>query len=161
MIPDSARVLGLYPLTSWFVSHGVSNWHARHARPFPTNHRSIGEPSLCSAKAGELSDASQISCRQADGLGDTELLSAGREALSGSYAPVWKSRQRSPNTTVSEPVLDLQRRIDIDNQSELTYTLLFLTRFGKEILTQLNYIIWFSRPAKRHAPDIYGDCSMG
>jgi hypothetical protein len=38
----------------------------------------------------------------------------------------------------------------------LTYTLLSFTRFGKEILTQLNYIIWFPARPKVNALDIYG-----
>ena len=38
----------------------------------------------------------------------------------------------------------------------MTYTLLSFTRFGKEILTQLNYIIWFPSRPRENALDIYG-----
>ena len=39
-VPDEyltlPRVLGLYPVTSWFVSQGVSNWHAEARKSFST-----------------------------------------------------------------------------------------------------------------------------
>jgi len=57
---------------------------------------------------------------------------------------------------IGTPVWTSKDELDIDTKQPLTYTLLSFTRFGKEILTQLNYIIWFPARPKEHALDIYG-----
>jgi len=53
-----------------------------------------------------------------------------------------KSR-RSEYDRIGTPVWTSEDKLDIDTRQPLIYTLLSFTRFGKEVLTQLNYIIWF------------------
>jgi len=161
-VPDEyltlPRVLGLYPLTSWFVSHGVSNWHAEARKTFsnepPVDWRTVR---YVPAKAGELSDASQIIVSaKRDALGIPNYSPAGREALFRIYAPVWEVQTEAEYDRIGTPFWTSKGELDIDTSQTLTYTLLSFTRFGKEILTQLNYIIWFPARPKEHALDIYG-----
>jgi len=44
----------------------------------------------------------------------------------------------------------------VDTQQPAVYTLISFTRFGSEILTQLNYISWFSARPKQSVLDLYG-----
>ena len=161
-VPDEyltlPRVLGLYPLTSWFVSHGVSNWQAEARKTFstepPVDWRTVR---YVPAKAGELSDASQIVAQaKPDALGIPNYSPAAREALFRIYAPAWEVQTEANYDRIGTPVWTSKDELDIDTKQPLTYTLLSFTRFGKEILTQLNYIIWFPARPKEHALDIYG-----
>jgi hypothetical protein len=161
-VPDEymtlPRVLGLYPLTSLFVSHGVSNWHAEAHKTF-----SIEPPVGWQAsryvpeKSNELPAAHSIVAHaQRDALGIPDYSPDARQALFRIYAPVWEVRTEAGYDRIGTPVWTSKGELDIDTRQPLTYTLLSFTRFGKAILTQLNYIIWFPSRPKENALDIYG-----
>ena len=161
-VPDEyltlPRVLGLYPVTSWFVSQGVSNWHAEARKSFST------EPPVgwrttryVPEKSAELPNPSQIvASAKRDALGIPDYSSTDLEALFRVYAPVWEVQTEADYDRIGAPIWTSKGELDIDTRQPRTYTLLSFTRFGKEILTQLNYIIWFPARPKEHALDIYG-----
>ena len=152
------RVLGLYPLTSWFVSHGVSNWHTEARKTFSTEppvgwhtRRYVPE------KSDDLPAARAIVAQaQRDALGIPDYSPDARQALFQIYAPAWEVRTEAAYDRIGTPVWTSKDELDIDPRQPRTYTLLSFTRFGKEILTQLNYIIWFPSRPKENALDIYG-----
>jgi hypothetical protein len=72
------------------------------------------------------------------------------------YAPVWEIQFEGEDDRIGAPLWTADGDLDVDTKKPLTYTLLSFTRFGKEILTQLNYIIWFPARPKDGALDIYG-----
>jgi hypothetical protein len=72
------------------------------------------------------------------------------------YAPVWEVQTEAKYDRIGTPFLTSTGELDIDTRQPRTYTLISFTRFGKEILTQMNYIIWFPARPKEHALDIYG-----
>ena len=76
--------------------------------------------------------------------------------FSGSIAPVWEVRAEAEYDRIGTPAWTSKDELDIDTRQPRTYTLLSFTRFGKEILTQLNYIIWFPSRPRENALDIYG-----
>jgi hypothetical protein len=152
------RVLGLYPLTSLFVSHGVSNWHAEAHRTFST------EPPVgwrttryVPEKSSDVVDASQIvKMAKRDALGIPNYSPSTREALFRAFAPIWEVQTEAEYDRIGEPSMAAQNELAVNIQKPVTYTLLSFTRFGKQILTQLNYIIWFPARPKQNALDIYG-----
>ena len=152
------RVLGLYPVTSLFVSHGVSNWHAEARRTFstepPVGWRTIRYvPDTIS----DLPDASQIVTQaRPDALGIPNYSPAAIEVLFQIYAPVWEIQTEAEYDRIGAPFWTAKDELAVNTQKPLTYTLLSFTRFGKQILTQLNYIIWFPSRPKENALDIYG-----
>jgi hypothetical protein len=161
-VPDEyltlPRVLGLYPLTSLFVSHGVSNWHAEARKTFSTE-PPVGWRTVryVPEKTSEMPDASQIvASAKRDALGIPNYSPADLEALFRVFTPVWEVQTEAEYDRIGTPALMPSGELDIDTRQPRTYTLLSFTRFGKEILTQLNYIIWFPARPKEHALDIYG-----
>jgi hypothetical protein len=152
------RVLGLYPLTSLFVSHGVSNWHAEARKTFST------EPPVgwtasryVPEKSNELPAARAIVTQaRRDALGIPDYSPDARQVLFRIHAPIWEVGTEAEYDRIGTPVWTVEGKLDIDTRQPLTYTLLSFTRFGKAILTQLNYIIWFPSRPRENALDIYG-----
>jgi hypothetical protein len=152
------RVLGLYPLTSFFVSNGVRNWHAEARRTFSTG-PPVGWRAIRYApeKSVEFSDKGQIvAAAKRDILGIPIYSSTDIEALFWMHAPVWEVQTEAEYDRIGAPIWTPRGLLAIDARQPATYTLLSFTRFGKEILTQLNYIVWFPARPKEHALDIYG-----
>jgi hypothetical protein len=161
-VPDEylalPRVLGLYPVTSLFVSSGVRNWHAEARQAFsihpPAGWRTIR---YVPEKSSELPDVAQIVASvKRDTLGIPTYSSSALESLFRIYAPVWEVQTEAEYDRIGSPLWTSKGELDIDTRLPLTYTLLSFTRFDKQILTQLNYIIWFPARPKEHALDIYG-----
>jgi hypothetical protein len=161
-VPDEylalPRVLGLYPLTSLFVSRGVSNWHAEARKAFstepPVGWRSIHylpENNAAPQNAGQI-----IATAKRDALEIPNYSSNELEALFRMYAPVWEVQIGAEYDRIGAPVWTSRGELDIDTRQPQTYTLLSFTRFDREVLTQLNYIIWFPARPKDHSLDIYG-----
>jgi hypothetical protein len=152
------RVLGFYPVTSLFVSRGVSNWHAEARKTFSTE-PPVGWRTIryVPQERGELPAARPIVAQaKRDFLGIPDYSSTDLEALFRVYAPVWEVQTEADYDRIGTPIWTSKGELDIDTRQPRTYTLLSFTRFGKEILTQLNYIIWFPARPKEHALDIYG-----
>jgi hypothetical protein len=152
------RILGLYPLTSLFVSHGVSNWHAEAHETFST------EPPIgwhtrryVPGKNDELPAVRSIVTQaQRDALGIPAYSPDACRSLFRMYAPAWVVQAEAEYDRIGRPVWSAKDELDVDTLQPLTYTLLSFTRFGKDILTQLNYIVWFPSRPKENALDIYG-----
>jgi len=161
-VPDDyislRRVLGIYPLTRLFVSQGVSNWHAKVHKSFslepPTNWRSIR---YVPAKKIETSSVRQIvDPNKRDALGIPVYSPEERKALFWMYAPAWEIQNHDDYDRIGAPIWTDKGVLDVNTDKSVTYTVLSFTRFGKEILTQLNYIIWFPLRPKKGVLDIYG-----
>ncbi|MGD8286460.1 MAG: hypothetical protein PVG08_20260 [Desulfobacterales bacterium] len=152
------RVLGIYPLTRLFVSLGVSNWHAEAQRSFslepPTNWQTIRY--VPAQKIDKSSLRRIVVPTKRDALGIPVHSPEEREALFRMHAPVWEIQIQGDYDRIGAPIWTGQGNLDINTDQPLTYTLLSFTRFGEEILTQLNYIIWFPSRPKEGVLDIYG-----
>ena len=151
------RVLGIYPLTRLFVSHGVSNWHAAAHKSFstepPVNWQTIRYVPDLKIDWGSAHQIVRPTKR--DALGIPLYSPAQREALFRMYAPAWEIQTHSDNDRIGTPIWTDKGVLDVDTRKPLTYTLLSFTRFGKQILTQLNYIVWFPSRPKQSAWDLY------
>jgi hypothetical protein len=152
------QILGIYPITSLFVSHGVSNWHAKARKTFSTE-PPVGWQTLryVPEQKGEMPDVSQVMASvKHDALGIPDYSPATWKTLFELYAPIWEVQTEAEFDRIGTPVWTSGNELEINTRLQVTYTLLSFTRFGKEILTQLNYIIWFPARPKEHALDIYG-----
>jgi len=152
------RVLGIYPLTRFFVSYGVSRWHAEAQESFsaepPANWRTIR---YVPAQKIDMSSLRQIVApTELDALGIPMYSAEKRGALFRMHAPIWEIQFQGDQDRIGTPLWTARGVLDVDTDQPVAYTLLSFTRFGKEILTQLNYIIWFPSRPKSGVLDIYG-----
>jgi hypothetical protein len=152
------RVLGLYPLARWFVSYRVSVWHDEVHKTFstepPDNWKTIryvpAEP------VHMVKSVPVVQPEKRNALGIPIYSKKELETLFRTWAPVWEIRFKGDYDRIGTPVWTGDGVLKIDTGRPVTYTLLSFTRFGKDILTQLNYIIWFPSRPKEGALDIYG-----
>ena len=152
------RALGIYPLTSLFVSHGVSKWHGEAHKSFsiepPVNWQTIR---YVPDQKIDLTSVRQLPASTKRDALDIPIYSPEQqEALFRMYAPVWEIQIQGEEDRIGKPVWTGNEVLDVDTHEPLTYTLLSFTRFGKQILSQLNYIIWFPSRPKQGYWDLYG-----
>ena len=161
-VPDEyislRRVFGLYPLTSLFVAQGVIEWHLQAQKNFslgpPVNWQTIRY--VPEQRGDMLTVGEVISQTERDALGIPHYSPEAKEALFRRYAPVWQVETKGDFDRLGSPFWTYEGGLDVDGKQPVTYTLLSYTRFKGEILTQLNYIIWFPSRPKEGALDLYG-----
>ncbi len=144
------KILGLYPITSAFVSRGVKKWHAEARKGFSTARPADWQAVRYVPALEPVTGIAHrlIQGRERDALGIPTYSAQDRQALFQAYAPIWEIQTQGDADRIGSPAWNGNGRIDVDTDRPQTYTLLSFTRFGKTILTQLNYIIWFpSRPS--------------
>ena len=152
------RALGVYPLFSVFVSMGVDHWHAEAIKSFSTA-PPADAPSIryVPEKSGELPSSRRIAEKtRRDALGIPAHSSKDLQALFRVFAPAWEVQTQDDQDKIGAPFWRPEGELGVNTEIPLTYTLLSFTCFGKDILTQLNYIIWFPSRPKENALDIYG-----
>ena len=161
-VPDDyitlRRILGIYPFTSMFVYSGVINWHNEARQNYspkpPANWRSVR---YTPAQTRNISSAYQtIIPTKRNALGIPQYSSEALKALFHAYAPLWEIQFEGSYDRIGSPYWSDKGVLNVDTDKPVTYTLLSFTRFGKEILTQLNYIVWFPSRPKNGSLDIYG-----
>lgn len=162
LVPDEyislRRVFGLYPLISLFVAQGVASWQARAHKSFSPDHpvdwRAIR---YVPAKSDNMLAVHKIVAQiKRDALGIPRYSTEAKEAIFRIYAPVWELQTHGDFDLIGSPFWTREGLLHVDVKQPVTYTLLSFTRFKSEILTQLNYIIWFPSRPKESAMDPYG-----
>jgi hypothetical protein len=159
-VPDDYRiawrVAGLYPLSAPLVLQGVRRWHDEARNTF-------GQPLGQLSVAGQLTRWSALPARRealahidsappltSDALGIPRLAPERLAQLFARYAPVWEIDVADSNDVIGTPVWDGGPGFDTSTATQ--YQLASYTRFGDEVLLQLNYVIWLqARPGE----DIY------
>ena len=161
-VPDDyipiRRVLGLYPLTSWFVSHRISVWHDEAHKTFSTKPPAKWE-TIQYVPAGPLIRSGSVTLvkpTRREALGIPVYSKKELETLFRIWAPVWEIQFKGDYDRIGTPIWNGKGVLNVDIGRPVTYTLISFTRFGKDILTQLNYIIWFPSRPKEGVLDIYG-----
>lgn len=149
----SWRVFGLYPVTAPLVSLGIRRWHS------DTESRYV--PPL--AELPLAGDLQRWSTRHAgtlpggkpgwdlDALGVPIVSDEMASQLLNRHAPVWEVDVAGDDDRIGTVQWADGAVVETGNATE--YRLISYSRFGKRVLLQLNYLVWFpSRPS----PDIYG-----
>jgi hypothetical protein len=146
------RILGLYPVLSFFVSLGVAHYQ-RGAReiyspspPLDTSQLKRYAPEIL---PGEPTDSTgMVAHAQRDPLSIPRYSAEQRRILFSAHAPIWEVETRSSQDRIGLPCWYTGQTLGIDPSHPITFEHLSFTRFENHVLTQLNYIIWFpSRPS--------------
>ncbi|RFC35013.1 MAG: hypothetical protein DID92_2727744446 [Candidatus Nitrotoga sp. SPKER] len=166
MLRDAARVpddyvtwwqvLGLYPIAAPFVSTRISAWHTETRNSFAT-------PLAELPVAGELvhwassssaplavTQVGEILHRSLNPLGIPLPTKIDLDRLFNTFAPVWEVDVMDNNDRIG--MVHLNNGPVVDMARPTLYRKVSHTRFGNQVLLQLNYIVWF--PA-RPGNDIY------
>ncbi len=150
------RVFGLYPVTSAFMSGGVSRLHRKLRADFegpleelPVQGQLVRYGPGDAPETLSSVEVAAILERAADNrLGIPEPLGLDRQRLFHRFAPVWEVDVVSRDDRIGAPAWrDGELLVDVDRP--LVYTRVSHTRFGERTLLQLNYVVWF--PARTPA----------
>ncbi|MBL0037583.1 MAG: hypothetical protein IPP36_01715 [Nitrosomonadales bacterium] len=150
------QVLGLYPLTAPVVSTRISAWHIETHNTFATPLEALpvaGELVRWASSPGALLTASQVGDilhRSLDPLGIPMPTVSDLDRLFDTFAPVWEVDVVDNNDRIGMARWDNGPVVDVARPT--LYRKVSHTRFGDQVLLQLNYIVWF--PA-RPGNDIY------
>ena len=148
VVPDEyrtwQRVLGFYPLAAIVARRGVARLQAenlvRDSLPTITPNTRIYRAGNAFAAQSSLT----FSAMPRDALGIPQLSPALERALFARYAPDWWVTESSPADRMGHPIWQ-GARLAIAPDPPTLYTYRSHTRFGAEVLVQLNYVIWFPR----------------
>ncbi|RFC30867.1 MAG: hypothetical protein DID91_2727704654 [Candidatus Nitrotoga sp. MKT] len=161
MLRDAARVpddyvtwwqvLGLYPITAPFVSTRISAWHTETHNTFATPLAALpvaGELVRWASSPGALLTAPQVGDilhRSLDPLGIPMPTGIDLERLFDTFVPVWEVDVMDNNDRIGMSRWDNRPVVDVVHPT--LYRKVSHTRFGNQVLLQLNYIVWFpARP---------------
>lgn len=150
------RALGLYPLTALVVSSRISAWHTETHNTYATPLAALpvaGELVRWAPSPGALLTAPQVGDilhHSLDPLGIPMPTITELDRLFDTFAPAWEVDVVDNNDRIGTPRWDNGPMVDVTRPT--VYRKVSHTRFGGQVLLQLNYIVWF--PA-RSGNDIY------
>jgi hypothetical protein len=162
------QALGLYPLTAPIVAAGISAWHSKTRdifatplallpvtgklvrwKPLPTAITAATDASSLN-NPFNAQEISGVLYRSRDPLGIPLPTSVELDKLFDKYAPVWEVDIVDENDLIG--LIRWENGPTVDTAHPTIYRKVSHTRFGNQVLLQLNYIVWFrARPGS----DIY------
>ncbi len=162
------RAFGLYPITSAFMSGGVSRLHRKLRQDFEQPLESLpvkGElvrygPSDTGGVLERAEVAALLERSATNALRIPEPAGRDGRRLLESFAPIWEVDVASRDDRIGSPEwLDGKLSVAVDRP--VVYGRFSHTRFGGETLLQLNYMVWFpartpSRPIDLLAGELDG-----
>jgi len=169
-VPDEYRSawrwFGAYPVTRLIVLSGVNRLHqdqmaALEGPAWPRRggwREYLAEPSI-----GESSEAAAIAPPPYSDINipprGLKLPSNERiQALFERHAPVWRVEESGDFDRIGRPEFDDDGDLTINTETPVEFRYLSHTRFGDEVLLQLNYMVWFpERPADGRLDLLAGD----
>jgi hypothetical protein len=163
------RIIGLYPVTALFVKVGVARWHRETEEiyalrleqlPLEGTLRAWAPPDVPRLTASEV--AAVLKASADNPLGIPEPDTGQREALFASFAPQWLIDTVDENDLPGTPYFAASAATaQVDTSHPVIFRRLSHTRFGGEVLLQLNYIVWFKARPPASAFDIYAGALDG
>jgi hypothetical protein len=164
-VPDdyssTARVVGLYPLTSYFFARGVRNWEAEAREAFAqapegqSGRVRFAPPPQAGLTRSTV--AGMLERARLDPIGQPLFTEREIELLAATYAPTfevaitadadrfgelrWRRASATPEVNAAEPAVYVQRAY---------------TRYGERVLLQLVYTLWFPERPKNGTFDLLG-----
>ncbi|TNE81713.1 MAG: hypothetical protein EP334_02245, partial [Gammaproteobacteria bacterium] len=145
------RVAGFYPISAIFVSRGIGRWHKETREIFDTRLNDLPVKGQLLRWGNSVpSDTTALLPLQHNALGIPQPSESQLNELFRRHAPIWEIDVVDDNDLIGTarwangPV--------IDPGVATQYQLLSHTRYGNQVLIQLNYVIWFRA---RPGDDIY------
>ena len=167
-VPDSystlARVLGLYAITRWPFSAGVSRWQDETQAVFSAGPEPLGgaEQRYVPASTVPADDpASALVLAPRDALGVPRLSDALKKRLLDHHAPVIALSPLGDFDRFGEMTLSPEGRGVVDSTKPVVYRRVAFTRYGGSTLVQLVYLYWFSERPKTGLFDLLGGALDG
>jgi predicted DNA-binding antitoxin AbrB/MazE fold protein len=156
------RIVGFYPLTALAFRSGINRWHEQtletYGIPLPKlpvkGHLPRYSPARnsYSLSAGEVADIIKQSSENPLAIPVPDP--AGQKRLFDSFAPIFEIDVASGDDKIGVPVWKGNKTPVIDTLKPTVYRQLSHTRMGKQVLLQLNYLIWFPSRPKNAAYDL-------
>lgn len=154
------RLFGLYFLTRWAIVDGVRQLHQEMQAAFLNNDQPVeGQliqyvpPTSTTIQAAEV--AAILEQSAANPLAIPEPSTDQLDQLFSAFAPAWLVDTLSDNDRIGTVKITDDGDANIDTHKPIVYRLPSYARFGKQILLQLNYIVWFPARPPSGLLDIY------
>lgn len=155
------RLFGVYFLSRWAIVEGVRRGQREMREPFiqadqlPDSWRLLryAPPATAAIDATEIAKILDQSARNPLRIPQpsTEQLSR----LFVSLAPFWIIDTANTNDRIGAAAIDAEQNALVDTGKPVVYSLASHTRFGDQVLLQLNYLIWFPAREAESWLDIY------
>jgi len=157
-----ARVVGLYPVSRWFILRGLRNLQKEARVDFQRPAAMKGgkiywyipdhpRPGLNHERLAAILE--QALRRSALGIPNPDAGSL--EQLFEYYAPMWRISTRDDSDRIGRPFWKDNRHIEVDTSDPVVYRYHTFTRIGDQALLQLNYVVWFPRRPSKGFFDLY------
>lgn len=141
------RIAGLYPLTSQFVAMGVRRGQNTSREVFAQALEALPVRGRLQRWRSPAARAVPAFDHALDPLGIPVLTVAQVSELFRQHAPIWEVDVVDDNDRIGTAVW--RDAPAVDTAMSTQYQKLSYTRFGSDILLQLNYVIWFrARPGE-------------
>lgn len=160
---DWRRALGLYALTRWGMVEGVYRLHREQRAPFifprrdlPVEGRLLRYAPPAAPTRIEASEVGEVLSKAAvNPLGLPEPSEDTLDQLFALFAPVWEIDTHSDADRIGSARLGQDGKAYIDVAQPAVYRQVSYARLGRQVLLQLNYLIWFPARPPAGALDIY------
>lgn len=156
------RFFGFYFFTHRAFIGGVWRLHQELREPFLTTNREQPDTGRLLRYAPPTQDAldtaeiGRILAQSADNpLRIPEPSEHELSRLFSTFAPIWVVDTANDDDRIGAVQMGTDRNADIDTTKPSVYRLPSYTRFGNEVLLQLNYVVWFPARPSEHWLDIY------
>jgi hypothetical protein len=160
------RALGLYPITALVVRKSIARWHRithdKYAQPVDTlpvagELVSYAPPTDLTPLTAEAIKA-VLERSAGNALGIPEPSAADKERLFATFAPVWQVDVVTNDDRIGAPTWFARggSKPTIDTTRPTVYRHISHARAGRDVLLQLNYIIWFPARPRTSAFDTLG-----
>lgn len=156
------RIFGVYFLSRWAIVENVWRGQQEMREPFiKADHGLSGTdrliryapPATDAIGVAEVAEILDQSARNPLGIPEPSEEQLSR--LFSTLAPVWIVDTANGNDRIGAAGIDADGKATIDTQHPVVYALPSHTRFGDQVLLQLNYVIWFPARAAESWLDIY------
>ena len=154
-VPDeyrtARRVFGIYPLTALFFLHGIGNWHEETLRTFARPLAQLPQagtllryvPSAQSPPMTPAELAAVLRHSADDPLGVPRLSLDELARLFAAFAPIWEIDVTGLSDRIGTPVWHDDTIPAIDTDAPVVYQQPSYVRVNRQVLLQLNYVVWF------------------
>ena len=167
-VPDNystlARVLGLYAVTRWPFSAGVSRWQDETQAVFSAGPEALAGPvqRYVPEHAATADDpASALALAPRDALGVPLVRAAVKQRLLDGHAPVIALSPQGDFDRFGELTLSPEGLAAVRPEKPVVYRRVAFTRLGGSTLVQLIYLYWFSERPKTGPFDLLGGALDG
>lgn len=166
-VPDDyslvARGLGFYPVAVPFLNLGIAGYHDEVREDYAKPLAALDSPGPLAVWLPQAPAAAQAPLPQPpkDALGVPQLSGAHWQQLAERHAPIWWIEQGGPYDRPGAVRLLADGRDSVDAAQPVVYFRGDYTRFGRQVLPTLSYVMWFAERPPQKSFDPYAGALDG